>query len=319
MKVLVTGAAGFIGGRLASRLLSDGLDGQDVEVIGLDSFTDHYDQTIKRHVSSRLSEHRCFTLVESDLNHGNWQHVLDDVEVVFHQAGQPGVRGSWANGFDAHVRQNVSATQRLLEACARRPLRRFVFASSSSVYGNATAYPTSEDSLAQPLSPYGVTKLAAEQLCRAYALNCDLPAVALRYFTVYGSGQRPDMAISRMIAAAQGRRPFPRFGDGEQVRDLTHVDDVVTANLAAVECEVTPGTVINVAGGARVTVNELLELVGTTVGRSVPIDDQPAQPGDLRRTHADTSRAHQLMGWQAVTDLTSGIAEQVSGGVSKQR
>ena len=315
MKALVTGAAGFIGSRLSARLLDRG-----DEVVGIDAFTEYYDPALKRSQVAPLTGRDGFTLVEADLLDDGWQEVLDDVEVVFHQAGQPGVRASWATGFDAYVARNLLATQRLLEALRERreddgadaALRRLVYASSSSIYGDAMRQPTDEDVIPAPMSPYGVTKLAAEHLCGVYSRNFGVPCVALRYFTVYGGGQRPDMALHRMIEATRKGGRFPRFGDGSQERDLTHVDDVVAANLAAADVEVAPGTVANIAGGTQVTLARLIELVGEVLGTPVPVDPQPGQPGDVARTSADTSRARQALGWKPVIALEEGIAEQVA-------
>lgn len=318
MKALVTGAAGFIGSRLCARLLDRG-----DEVVGVDAFTEYYDPALKRAQVAPLTGRDGFTLVEADLLDEDWQAHLDDVEVVFHQAGQPGVRASWATGFDAYERRNVLATQRLLEALRRRreddgdaaALRRLVYASSSSIYGDAMRQPTDEDVIPAPMSPYGVTKLAAEHLCGVYSRNFGVPCTSLRYFTVYGGGQRPDMALHRLIEATRRGGSFPRFGDGSQERDLTHVDDVVAANLAAADAdddEVAPGTVVNIAGGTQVTLARLIELVGELLGTPVPVEPRPAQPGDVARTSADTSRAHRLLGWQPRIALEDGLAEQVA-------
>ena len=315
MKALVTGAAGFIGGRLSARLLQRG-----DQVVGVDAFTDYYDPGLKRAQVAALTGRDGFTLLEADLLDDDWQAALDDVEVVFHQAGQPGVRAGWATGFDVYEQRNVLATQRLLEALRQRrerdgdaaALKRLVYASSSSIYGDAMRQPTDEDVIPAPMSPYGVTKLAAEHLCGVYSRNFGVPCLSLRYFTVYGGGQRPDMALHRMIEATRRGGSFPRFGDGSQERDLTHVDDVVAANLAAADAEVAPGTVVNIAGGTQVTLARLIDLVGDVVGTPVPIEPRPGQPGDVARTSADTSRARQLLGWQPAIDLGDGIAEQVA-------
>ena len=305
MRVLVTGVAGFIGSRVASHLLR-----ADHEVVGVDALTTYYDPAIKRRNVQRLERHRGFQFVESDLLEDTWVWAVDHVDAVLHHAAEPGVRASWEH-FDRYVDRNVHATQRLLELVRERPLRRFVMASSSSVYGDALHFPTREDVLPQPFSPYGVTKMAAEQLCHVYARNWGVPTVTLRYFTVYGGGQRPDMAVQRMIQAARHGLTFKIFGQGTQERDLTHVDDVARANLAALEHPLDPGECLNVAGGDHVTVNELLERVGKAVGSPVPAETLEAKPGDVRRTGADTSRARQRLGVEPATGLEEGIAEQV--------
>jgi UDP-glucuronate 4-epimerase len=312
MRALITGVAGFVGSRLASRLLDDGS-----EVVGLDSFTEYYDPSLKRHNVQPLLGRKDFRLVESDLLDPGWEGHLDGIDVVFHQAGQPGVRASWEHGFEAYTARNVLATQRLLEVLRARHeagdgVQRLVYASSSSVYGDAMTFPTHEDLLPAPFSPYGVTKLAAEHLCGVYARNWGLPSVSLRYFTVYGGGQRPDMALYRMIEAALHGTSFPRFGDGSQRRDFTHVDDVVAANLAAVHADVRPGEVINIAGGSNATVADLLDLVGESVGRSIEIDQRPPQPGDVARTGGETAKAKELLGWSPMVSLVEGIKEQVA-------
>ena len=313
MHIMVTGAAGFVGSRVARRLLED-----EHEVTGIDALTPYYDPEIKRRAAKQLTGlgGDRFRLVRADLSEPGWEHHLDDVDVVLHQAGQPGVRASWSGGFATYVQHNVLATQRLLEAVrdragTSRAVRRIVYASSSSVYGDALRLPTPETSLPAPRSPYGVTKLAAEHLCAAYSAGFGVDTVTLRYFTVYGAGQRPDMALHRMIMAAHQQRPFPRFGDGRQERDLTHVDDVAAANVAAMTAPVAPGSVYNIAGGSRASLQQLLDLVGDAVGTPVPIDPQPEQAGDVRRTGGDTTAARAALRWAPRVDLGAGIAEQV--------
>lgn len=307
MKALVTGAAGFVGSHLCEALLSQG-----DTVIGVDALTDYYPPTLKRdNVSGCLPEPR-FELVEQDLATADLDALLDGVEVVFHQAAQPGVRLSWATGFGAYVQHNIVATQRLLEACRRSPdLQRFVYASSSSVYGNRPSYPTAESEPTRPFSPYGVTKLAGEHLATAYGVNFAVPTVSLRYFTVYGPRQRPDMATHRFIASALTGAPVRLFGDGSNVRDFTFVGDVVAANLAAVRADLPPGEVFNVAGGGSTTVRALLDLIGEAVGEPVRIEQAPAQAGDVRQTGGSTDKAQRLIGWSPAVDLPSGVARQV--------
>jgi len=306
MQVLVTGVAGFIGSHLAERLLADGY-----AVRGVDCLTPYYDERSKRANLESLVAHPEFKLIESDLRTTEISPLLDSVDYVFHQAAQPGVRLSWSTGFALYAEHNILVTQRLMEALRHHSVRRIVFASSSSVYGNATAYPTDEGVLPRPHSPYGVTKLAAEHLCGLYAANWGLPTVALRYFTVYGPRQRPDMATYRLIQAARGGPPFPLFGDGNQVRDFTYVADIVAANLAAAVADVAAGTVVNVAGGASCTLSSLVSMVGELVGRPVPLDCRAAQAGDVERTGGSIAQAKDLLGWEPRVTLESGLAQQV--------
>ena len=302
----MTGVAGFIGSHLADRLLTDGH-----AVRGVDCFTPYYDPAHKRANLQTLLDHPAFELIEADLGVADIEPLLASTDVVFHQSAQPGIRLSWSDGFAQYARQNILVTQRLLEALRRQPVHRLVFASSSSVYGNAAAYPSDEADLPRPHSPYGVTKLAAEHLCGLYAANWGVPTVSLRYFTVYGPRQRPDMATHRLVEACLGGPSFPMFGDGAQVRDFTYVSDIVAANVAAASADVAPGTVVNVAGGASCTLGHLVETVGELLGRPVPLDRRPDQPGDVARTGGSIERASQLLGWEPAVDLRTGLARQV--------
>ena len=306
MKALVTGAAGFIGSTLVDRLLGDGHD-----VVGVDCFTDYYDEGAKRRNLATAHESDRFELLEADLRTADLVPMLADVDVVFHGAGQPGVRLSWDAGFGIYETCNVLATQRLLEAARRTGLRRMVYASSSSIYGNAVRYPVTEDLVPAPHSPYGVTKLAAEHLCGLYAANYDVSVVSLRYFTVYGPRQRPDMAIHRLIEAGLSGTAFPLYGDGSQVRDFTFVDDVVSANVLAAEADVAAGTVMNVCAGGSTRMTDLIDAVGRAVGEPVRLDHLPEQPGDVQRTGGDGSRAAALLGWRPSCRLEDGIERQV--------
>lgn len=307
MKVLVTGAAGFIGSSLVDELLAAGHT-----VVGVDMLTSYYDVAQKQGNLGGALTHPEFSLVEADLRTADVRDLLDGIDVVFHQAAQPGVRSSWADGFEEYVQQNVLATQRLLEAARSTHLNRFVYASSSSVYGQAARYPTMETDVPAPTSPYGVTKLAAEHLVSLYAANFDVPGVSLRYFTVYGPRQRPDMALHRLIEAARGGSPFPLFGDGSHIRDFTYVGDVVRANLAAGTADVPPGTILNVAGGGSTTMSELIAMVGEEVGVPVPLDVLPGQPGDVHQTGGDITAIGEALGWQPQTPLRDGIKAQVA-------
>jgi UDP-glucuronate 4-epimerase len=307
MDVVVTGVAGFIGSHLATRLLAEGH-----RVVGLDCLTGYAGVDRKRDNLLRLGEHPAFRLIQADLSTADSTEALEGAQVVFHLAGQPGVRSSWNVGFSDYCTNNVLATQRLLESARQARVAKLVYASSSSVYGNHATYPVDEAALPRPHSPYGVTKLAAEHLCSLYADNHGLPTVSLRYFTVYGPGQRPDMGIYRLIDAALSGQPFPLFGTGQQIRDFTFVDDVVEANLAAARAEVAPGTVVNVAGGSSVNMLEVADAVGAAVGHPIKLEHEDSMPGDVERTGGSTGKAERLLGWRPAVDLEEGIRRQVA-------
>ncbi|MEP6916802.1 MAG: NAD-dependent epimerase/dehydratase family protein [Acidobacteriota bacterium] len=301
MKALVTGAAGFIGSHLTGALLD-----RRAEVIGLDCFTDYYPRPIKE---SNLAQNRGregFHFVEARIQDADLPALLDGVTHVFHLAAQAGVRMSWGQDFRIYTENNVDASQQLLEACVGQPLHRFVYASSSSLYGDNVSIPMREDALPQPVSPYGVTKLAAEQLCHLYSVNHGVPATSVRYFTVYGPRQRPDMAFHRFIRAALEGRPITLYGDGEQTRDFTFVADAVAATLAAGDRGV-PGRAYNIGGGSRVTVNYVLDIIGRLAGRSLDVRREPAQKGDMRDTYADTGLAKADLGFAPSVSLEEGI------------
>lgn len=305
MHALVTGAAGFIGSNLVEALLAGGHT-----VRGVDCFTPYYDPGLKR---ANLAEIAApgFELVEADLRHADLGPLLAGADVVFHEAAHPGVAASWS-ALPDYLEHNVVVTQRLLEAVRDTGTRRLVHASSSSVYGNAPRYPTTEDDLPAPASPYGVTKLAAEHLCGAYAAEWGVPTVSLRYFTVFGPRQRPDMAVHRLCDAALTGASFPRAGDGEQVREMTFVADIVAATIAAATADLPPGSVLNVAGGAEITLNGLVALVGELAGRDVAVEERPARRGDARRNAGATQRARSLLGWEPAVGLRDGVARQLA-------
>jgi UDP-glucose 4-epimerase len=304
MKALVTGAAGFIGSHVAERLTGSG-----VPVVGLDAFTDYYPREIKEHNLAGLRTRPEFTLVEGAIAEVDLGRVLDGVTHVFHLAAQPGVRKSWGREFGVYTTNNVDATQILLEACVGRPIERFVYASSSSVYGDDVPLPMREDARPQPLSPYGVTKLAAEHLCHLYYVAHSVPTVALRYFTVYGPRQRPEMAFRLFFDAALQDAAVRVFGDGQQTRDFTYVLDAASATVAAAT-RGKPGTVYNIGGGSRTTVLEVLELVGKITGRRVRVERIETQRGDMRNTYADTSRARADLGFAPTVTLEQGLRAQ---------
>jgi len=306
-RVIVTGAAGFVGSHLVDTLLDQG-----DTVVGIDCFTPYYDPDTKRQNLARALDHDAFTLVEADLREADLLPLVEGVDTVFHQAAQPGVRLSWSDGFGEYASHNVLATQRLLEAAQSAEVRRVVYASSSSVYGNQDRYPTVETDLPRPYSPYGVTKLAAEHLCNLYAENWGLDTISLRYFTVFGPRQRPDMSIHRLCEAALTGASFPRFGDGRQVREFTYVADIVAANLCAADANVAPGTVVNIAGGGEIELNDLIATVAELAGTELEIENHPAQAGDARRNGGTTDRAHAQLGWAPEVGLREGIAAQLA-------
>jgi UDP-glucose 4-epimerase len=302
----VTGAAGFIGSQLAGRLLADGH-----EVAGVDAFTDYYDTRLKEENLAGLPGAGRFTLVRANLLSVDLAGLLDGVDVVFHLAAQAGVRASWGRSFELYTEWNVLATQRLLEAARTRPPARFVYASSSAVYGRSEL-PMREESPTRPLSPYGVSKLAAEHLCGLYAAAYGVPTVSLRYFTVYGPRQRPDMAFHRFIRALRRDRPIPLFGDGRQTRDFTFVDDVVEATLRAATAALDPGEVLNVAGGGRVELREAIETLAAIVGRPARLAPGAAPAGEMLHTYADTARASARLGWRPRTTLAEGLRAEAA-------
>jgi UDP-glucuronate 4-epimerase len=315
-RALVTGCAGFIGSHLAEALLDAGAD-----VLGVDCFTDNYALDDKHANLERARQYDDFRLASADLSATALEPLLADRDVVFHLAAEPGVRASWGRRFDRYVRNNVAATQRLLEASAAEPGRRIVYASSSSVYGDAAQLPTHEDATPQPLSPYGVTKLAAEQLCRLYHAEHGVDAVALRYFSVYGPRQRPDMAFRRFCAAAIAGRPIELFGDGRQTRDFTFVADVVAATRAAAAADGVGGRVYNIGGGSRVSLNGALERLAAIAGRPLDVRRRGREDGDVRHTGADIAAAGADLGFLPATGLEQGLAEEFAWvlGVERSR
>ena len=305
MKALITGTAGFIGSTLAQRLVADGAD-----VVGIDCFADYYPRPFKdRNLAELLAGPR-FKLVEATIQHADLASLLRDRTHVFHLAAQAGVRKSWGHDFQIYTVNNIEATQVLLEAITAAPgIERVVYASSSSVYGDNVAMPMREDALPQPVSPYGVTKLAAEQLCYLYYTNHRVPAVSLRYFTVYGPRQRPDMGFHKFLRAAIRQEPISLYGDGEQTRDFTYVHDAVSATIAAATKGV-PGRVYNVGGGSRVSMNAVIDIIGRVAGRPLAVHRDAAQMGDMRHTYADTTLARQDLGFAPRVGLEEGLAAE---------
>lgn len=303
--VLVTGAAGFLGSHLIERLLADGR-----AVVGVDGFTDSYDPAVKRENLARVADHPRFHLLELDLSRDDLT-ALPHADWVFHLAAQAGVRGSWGASFARYESHNVLATQRLLERFRARPPQRFVYASSSSVYGDAERHPTREEDPPQPFSPYGVTKLAAEQLALVYHRNFGVPCVVLRPFTLYGPRQRPDMGFHRFFEALLDDRPIAVHGDGSQRRDFTYVADCVEAFLAAAERGL-PGRVYNVGGGVPTELSRAIRLAAHAADRTPRLEYGERAAGDVAHTSADTTRARSELGWEPKVFLEEGLARQLA-------
>ena len=310
-RVLVTGCAGFLGSTLVDTLLARGHD-----VVGIDVFSDYYDPALKRENIAGALGHDRFRLVEADMNEVDLAGLVDDREIVFHFAAQAGVRASWGAEFDVYLHSNIGATQRLLEAIVTSRARggefgRLVYSSSSSVYGNQDTYPVVEDVDKRPFSPYGVSKLAAEHLCVLYADNHGVPSSSLRYFTVYGPRQRPDMAFRKFLEAAADGKPWIVYGDGSQTRDFTFVADAVRANLLAAD-DPSPCGVYNIGGGARITLEDALVILrekalAQGVANDVTLEHHGTVKGDVRHTYADGTRAREAIGFEARVDLATGL------------
>lgn len=303
-RCLVTGCAGFIGSHLCERLLKDGY-----KVVGVDCFTDYYSRAIKEKNMDGFKGHSGFQFISNDLNDLDLAELLDEVDFVFHEAAQAGVRASWGKRFDTYIHSNITATQKLLAAAKGKLIKKFVYASSSSVYGDSPL-PMKEENLLKPVSPYGVTKLAAENLCYLYWKNYGVPTVMLRYFTVYGPRQRPDMGLHKFISAALKGEEIVVFGDGHQTRDFTYVADVIAANMKCLHLE-KAGMNMNIGGGARVTVNEVLGLIQDIAGKSVRITYSEKAKGDVLDTLADISQARKLIGYEPKVGIREGIKAQM--------
>ncbi len=304
MRCVVTGVAGFIGSHLAERLIAEGH-----HVVGVDCFTDYYERSRKEANLAGLRREPRFELVEADVAAAPLDGLVKGVDVVFHQAAQAGVRASWGTGFETYTHHNVLGTQRVLEAAKNAGVRKVVYASSSSVYGDTDDLPMRETGRTAPYSPYGVTKLAGEHLAELYRHNFGVPTASLRYFTVYGPRQRPDMAFNKFIGAMLTGAALPLFGDGDQTRDFTFIADAVEANVRAGMGDAVG--VFNIGGGSRVTVNEVLHTLAEIVGAKPNVDRQGKQAGDVRHTWADTTRAFEILGFSPRVRLREGLAAQV--------
>jgi len=302
LKALVTGCAGFIGSHLVDVLL-----GQGYNVIGIDRFTDYYPRAIKEaNISNALRDNK-FEFIEADIL------TLDEfpaVDYVFHEAAQAGVRASWGKSFEIYTRNNITATQKMLEFYKDLEIKKFVYASSSSVYGDSEL-PMREASMLRPVSPYGVTKLAGENLCYLYWKNYKVPIVSLRYFTVYGPRQRPDMAIHKFIHAISKGTEIAVFGDGTQTRDFTFIDDVIEANILAADTDLV-GEVFNIGGGSRISVIELIEKIERLTGKKAKLNYKGKQKGDVRDTWADVSKAEEMLNWKSQIDINEGLRLSVA-------
>ena len=299
---LVTGCAGFIGSHLTESLLAD-----DYTVLGLDCFNDNYGRPQKLRNLERAREWQNFEFVPLDLAFGDLHELVADCDAIFHLAAEPGVRTSWGDRFAKYVRNNIAGTQQLLDAVRPFPDKRFVFASSSSIYGQATTFPTHEDAVPRPHSPYGVTKLAAEHLCHAYHANYAVDAVTLRYFSVYGPRQRPDMAFNIFCRAAMNNEPITVFGDGNQTRDFTFVSDVVSATRLAGAADELSARIFNIGGGSHTTLSRALELIEQFAERKLDVRYRSREPGDVRDTLADVNRSQEVLGFKSGVSFRDGL------------
>lgn len=305
MKVVVTGAAGFIGSHLTEACLARGW-----EVVAIDSLTTYYSPRVKVQNARGFERHHRCVYHEQDILDLELASILEGAEIVFHLAAQAGVRASWGQSFDVYTQLNVTVLQRLLEAARHADaLRRFVFVSSSSVYGDAESLPTSEDQILRPLSPYGATKALGEHLCHLYFRSYDLPVVMLRYFSVYGPRQRPDMAFHRAIEAGLRGEPFRLFGDGRQTRDFTFVEDAVAGTLAA-GLHGAPGEPYNIGGGSRVSMQECLSVIRAELP-ALQVIREEQQQGDARDTAADVSKAKVDFAYAPAWEVGRGLREQI--------
>jgi UDP-glucuronate 4-epimerase len=308
VRYLVTGVAGFVGSTLAERLISE-----DNEVVGIDTFHSYYDTSIKEQNISLLLKAKNFSFQKLDICEMQSASFKSNFDCIFHLAGQPGVRDSWSQGFDSYSYNNVLGTQRVLDYAVNSKIKKIIYSSSSSIYGDAETYPTLENALPKPASPYGVSKLAGEFLCDSYVRNYDLSAFSLRYFTVYGPRQRPDMATNRLIRCALESQVFQKFGSGEQIRDFTFVDDIVKANyLAALNEANNSHSKLNIGGGSGVTLNELINLVEDITGKKIKLDLRGKSVGDAQKTGASIQLAKETLGWEPATELRVGLEKQVA-------
>ncbi len=304
MRALVTGCAGFIGSHLSERLLKEGY-----QVKGIDCFLDFYPRSQKERNLKGLIGKKSFQFIEGNLLNKHLDKLVEGIDYVFHQAAQPGVLDSWGENFGIYTENNVRATQHLLEAYKERKIEKFIYASSSSIYGSTKELPMREETFPRPFSPYGVTKLAAEHLCTLYRENFGIPVIMLRYFTVYGPRQRPDMAIYRFLNAQLKKGPIEIYGDGGQSRDFTYVDDIIEANILSMHARVEDG-LFNIGGGSQVSLNELMEVIQKVSGEKLKVIKLQAKKGDMQHTHSDNSRAKRLLGYKPTVGLEEGVRRE---------
>jgi len=304
MNYLVTGAAGFIGSHLCEKLLNSGSS-----VIGIDSFTDYYPRELKEKNLSYILEKQKFEFIRGDINHININKYIEKSDTVFHLAAQAGVRASWGEYFATYTKNNIESTQKILEACKKSKMKKVVYASSSSVYGNTPDLPMKETSCLFPYSPYGVTKLAAENLCSLYYSNYGVPVVSLRYFTVYGPRQRPDMAFHKFFKAIGEDRPIEIYGSGKQTRDFTYIDDIVNATIAAAE-KGKPGEIYNLGSGNHQKLSVVFPLLKKICGKKIQIKNIEQQKGDVKNTYAGISKAQRDLGYHPKTKLREGLEKE---------
>jgi nucleoside-diphosphate-sugar epimerase len=305
MRCVVTGCAGFIGSHLAERLLEAGHS-----VIGIDSFSDYYDPQIKRYNLKKATGDPKFVLIKGNILGLDLESTMYGVDCIFHQAAQAGVRNSWGANFGIYVQDNIMATQKILEFVKEKKIKKMIYASSSSVYGD-TVLPAREENALRPVSPYGVTKLAAENLCYLYWKNYQVPVVSLRYFTVYGPRQRPDMAFHRFIKAILKGEEILVYGNGEQSRDFTYISDIIDANMKAMEIEAS-GEVFNLGGGTQVSVNQTLKIIEDLTGKAAQTKYIEQQKGDVKDTGADISKARKVFGYEPKVKLKQGLENEVN-------
>lgn len=304
MKCLVTGAAGFIGSHLCTRLLREGY-----EVLAVDSFTDYYSHELKEKNLAGLRAHKGFQFISQDLNTLDLNSLLQETPNIFHLAAQAGVRASWGDSFAIYTHNNISATQKLLEAARSNNINKFVYASSSSVYGACPELPMTETSPLRPFSPYGVSKLAAENLCSLYYMNYAVPTVSLRFFTVYGPRQRPDMAFHKFLKAVKYDQPITLFGDGKQTRDFTYIDDIIDANILALK-QGKAGEIYNTGGGNQKVLSEIFPILEEVCARKINIERIPSQKGDVPHTLASIKKAEQELDFKPKVQLSEGLKEE---------
>lgn len=304
MRCLVTGAAGFIGSHLSEALIKEGH-----RVTGIDCFTDYYPRPLKENNIKDLKGNKNFTFIGENLLELDLKDIVSQADYVFHQAAQAGVRASWGNDFKIYTEHNINVTQRLLEASVTTKIKRFIFASSSSVYGDTKNMPMREGDTLYPLSPYGVSKMASESLCYLYWKGFFLPIISLRYFTVYGPRQRPDMAFNRFIKSILNNKEISIYGDGNQTRDFTYISDIVKANILAME-RGDEGNIYNIGGGSRVSINEVLKILERISGKNIRVKYNKPEKGDMRHTWADINKAEKGLGYLPCIGLKEGLEKE---------